>query len=116
MALFNLSYFGKYYLTGPNAEEAADWLFTANTDKDHETIVYTCALNEKGGVEADMTVMPLKEGVGRLVGPILKVRGHKILCNEYLMNFSNMVGKRILHCCWRCFGISDIIAYETTNS
>lgn len=60
-------------MTGPNAEEAADWLFTANTGKDHENVVYTCALNAQGGVEADATVMPLKEGIGRLVGPILKV-------------------------------------------
>lgn len=74
VAVFDLSYFAKFYLTGPNAKEAADWLFTANTDKDHEKAVYTCALNASGGVEGDMTVMPLQQGVGRLVGPILKVR------------------------------------------
>merc|ERR1712233_196480 len=27
--LFNMSYFGKFYLTGPDAQAAVDWIFTA---------------------------------------------------------------------------------------
>ena len=27
-ALFNMSYFGKFYLTGPDARKAVDWVFT----------------------------------------------------------------------------------------
>lgn len=73
VAVFDLSYFTKMYLTGPDAEKAADWLFTADTDKEPGRVVYTCALNKKGGVEADVTVTALEEGVGTLVGPILKV-------------------------------------------
>lgn len=69
------------YLTGPDAEEAADWLFTADTDKEPGRVVYTCALNSKGGVETDVTVTPLEEGVGTLVGPILKVTIYK--CREF---------------------------------
>lgn len=61
------------YLTGRDAEKAADWLFTADTDKEAGRVVYTCSLNKKGGVEADVTVTSLGEGVGTLVGPILKV-------------------------------------------
>lgn len=61
------------YLTGPDAQEAADWLFTADTDKEPGHVVYTCSLNSKGGIEADVIVIPLQEGVGTLVGPILKV-------------------------------------------
>lgn len=68
-----MSYFAKMYLTGPEAQQAANWLFTANTDREPDRVTYTCSLNENGGVEADVTVTPLKEGIGRLVGPILKV-------------------------------------------
>lgn len=32
-AVFNMSYFAKLYLTGPQAEEAANWLFTGVTNK-----------------------------------------------------------------------------------
>lgn len=32
-ALFNSSYFGKFYLTGPDASSAADWLFTNDVTK-----------------------------------------------------------------------------------
>ena len=34
VAVFNMSFFGKFYLTGPDAKKAADWLFTANVNKD----------------------------------------------------------------------------------
>lgn len=73
VALFDLTCYTKMYLTGPDAEEAADWLFTANVDKEPGSIIYTCSLNSMGGVETDCTVIPLGEGVGTLVGPILKV-------------------------------------------
>lgn len=73
-AIFNMSYFAKFYLAGPEARDAADWLFTANTKREPEKVIYTCLLNSKGGVEADVTVTPLSQGVGTLVGPILKVR------------------------------------------
>lgn len=62
------------YLAGPDAVEAADWLFTANVDKEPGSIIYTCSLNSRGHVEADVTVIPLEEGQGTLVGPIFKVR------------------------------------------
>ncbi|XP_023214183.1 sarcosine dehydrogenase, mitochondrial-like [Centruroides sculpturatus] len=28
VAVFNMSYFGKFYLMGPDAQKAADWIFT----------------------------------------------------------------------------------------
>lgn len=73
VALFNTSFFRKMYLTGPDAQKVADWIFTADLDKDPKRVVYTCALNKRGGVEADAAVISLNQGVGTLVGPILKV-------------------------------------------
>lgn len=32
-ALFNLSYYGKFYLTGPDAQRTADLAFTADLSK-----------------------------------------------------------------------------------
>ncbi|XP_023012335.2 sarcosine dehydrogenase [Leptinotarsa decemlineata] len=79
VALFNLTCYTKMYLAGPDAEEAADWLFTANVDREPGSIIYTCSLNSRGGVEADVTVIPLEEGAGTLVGPILKGKGYYIV-------------------------------------
>ena len=31
-AIFNMSYFGKFYLTGPDAQAAANFIFTNNVD------------------------------------------------------------------------------------
>jgi sarcosine dehydrogenase len=99
VALFDLSYFTKMYLTGPDAEEAADWLFTADTDKEPGRVVYTCSLNSKGGVEADVTVTPLEEGVGTLVGPILKGKGYYIVAGgasgyQTVSHFKKEIGKK----------------------
>lgn len=33
LALFDMSYFGKFYLVGPEATKAANWLFTADVSK-----------------------------------------------------------------------------------
>lgn len=33
VAVFNMSYFAKFYLTGPDAQKAVDWIFTNNMAK-----------------------------------------------------------------------------------
>ena len=33
VACFNMSYFGKYYITGPDAQAAVDWIFSNNLQK-----------------------------------------------------------------------------------
>ncbi|XP_055386933.1 sarcosine dehydrogenase, mitochondrial-like [Condylostylus longicornis] len=58
--VFNMSYFGKMYLTGPDAEKAAEWLFTSSIKNKENKIIYTCALNDEGGVEADLTFCKIK--------------------------------------------------------
>lgn len=39
--------------------------------------VYTCALNDRGGVEIDLTVTPVEAGIGELHDPIFKGRGKR---------------------------------------
>ncbi|XP_056146908.1 sarcosine dehydrogenase, mitochondrial [Lampris incognitus] len=66
VAVFDMSYFGKFYLTGPDAKKAADWLFTADVNKKPGSTVYTCMLNKRGGAEADLTVSRLEPGAANL--------------------------------------------------
>ncbi|KAL1506279.1 hypothetical protein ABEB36_005671 [Hypothenemus hampei] len=79
VTLFNLSCYTKMYLTGPDAEQAADWLFTTNLSQQPGKVSYTLSLNSKGGIESDVTVTTLEEGGGTLVGPILKGKGYYIV-------------------------------------
>lgn len=72
VALFNMSYFGKFYLCGPEAGKAADYLFTSRMDREINRIVYTCMLNGNGGVESDCTVTALEAGSGGIVDPIFQ--------------------------------------------
>uniref|UniRef100_A0A8D0CQE4 Sarcosine dehydrogenase, mitochondrial n=1 Tax=Sander lucioperca TaxID=283035 RepID=A0A8D0CQE4_SANLU len=66
VAVFDMSYFGKFYLSGPDAKKAADWLFTADVNKKPGSTVYTCMLNKRGGAEADLTVSRLEPGAANL--------------------------------------------------
>ncbi|XP_074150150.1 sarcosine dehydrogenase, mitochondrial [Sminthopsis crassicaudata] len=59
VAVFDMSYFGKFYLVGPEARKAADWLFSADVHKNPGSTVYTCMLNHRGGTESDLTVSRL---------------------------------------------------------
>ncbi|KAI5763124.1 SARDH protein [Gulo gulo luscus] len=58
-AVFNMSYFGKFYLVGLDARKAADWLFSADVNRPPGSTVYTCMLNHRGGTESDLTVSRL---------------------------------------------------------
>ncbi|XP_014477949.1 PREDICTED: sarcosine dehydrogenase, mitochondrial isoform X2 [Dinoponera quadriceps] len=79
VALFNMSYFGKYYLCGPDASEAANYIFTSQMDRKINRTVYTCMLNRGGGVEGDCTVTGLESGMGGIVDPIFKGKGFYIV-------------------------------------
>jgi len=59
VAAFNMSYFAKFLLTGPDAAKAVDWIFTANMRKPQGSTTYTCMLNGSGGIAADLTVSVL---------------------------------------------------------
>ncbi|KAK3866803.1 hypothetical protein Pcinc_027685 [Petrolisthes cinctipes] len=74
-AIFDMSYFGKFYLTGPDAQKAADWLFTADMSRPAGTTAYTCMLNDHGGTEADLTVSVCEGGEGSACDPHFKGRG-----------------------------------------
>lgn len=79
VALFNMSYFGKFYLCGPEVQEAADYLFSSNTRRDFNRIVYTCMLNHKGGIEGDCTVTAIEPGSSGIVDPLFKNKAFYIV-------------------------------------
>eukprot|EP00977_Amphora_coffeiformis_P024538 scaffold16127_cov186-Amphora_coffeaeformis.AAC.1 len=65
VALFDQSYFGKFLLKGPDAKAAVQYICGADMDKQVPgTVTYTPLCNERGGVEADLTVTRLPDGTG----------------------------------------------------
>lgn len=63
VALFDQSYFGKFFLEGPDAMAAVQYICGADMDKQVPgTITYTPLCNPRGGVEADLTVTCLPNG------------------------------------------------------
>ncbi len=75
--MFDMSFYSKMYLSGPEAEKAAEWLFTADTKQPIGKSVFTCLLNSKGHIEADAIVNVITAGSGGLVDPVFKVQNKK---------------------------------------
>lgn len=73
VAMMDFSYFCKLYMIGPDTQKAADWIFTNDTDVPFDQVVYTCLLNDSAGIEADLTVVPIRPGTGTMANPIFKV-------------------------------------------
>lgn len=59
--------FGKYSLSGPDAQKTVDWIFSADMGRPSGSTIYTCMLNNRGGVEADLTVVSLVIFVNSIV-------------------------------------------------
>lgn len=86
VALFNMSYFGKHYICGPDAKKAVDYIFTARVDREINRTVYTCMLNKRGGVEGDCTVTGLESGSGGVVDPIFKGKAFYLGIRLYILS------------------------------
>ncbi|MGC5009211.1 GcvT family protein [Streptosporangium sp. DT93] len=65
--LFDQSSFSKLEVSGPGALEGLRWACAGRIDRPVGSVVYTQLLNERGGVEADLTVTRLAEDRFRLV-------------------------------------------------
>jgi len=57
--LFDQTSFAKAMLVGRDAEAALSWIAANNVAKPVGSVVYTQMLNQKGGIECDLTVMRL---------------------------------------------------------
>ncbi|XP_072748351.1 sarcosine dehydrogenase, mitochondrial-like isoform X2 [Anoplolepis gracilipes] len=79
VALFNTSSFGKFYICGPDARKAVDYIFTSQVDREINKTVYTCMLNKNGGVEGDCTITGLESGLGGVIDPIFKGKAFYIV-------------------------------------
>ena len=54
--LIDQTSFAKFTLKGPDAASALNWIASGNVDRAVGSLTYTQMLNDKGGIEADVTV------------------------------------------------------------
>ncbi|XP_066918580.1 sarcosine dehydrogenase, mitochondrial-like [Clytia hemisphaerica] len=98
VAAFNMSYFAKFLLDGPDAEKAVDWIFTANMRKQPGSTTYTCMLNDKGGIMADLTVSTLDQGDGsNLFSPKTDGKGYYLAIGGAIGQFAWCHLQREIH-------------------
>lgn len=55
--LFDQTSFAKFTLKGPDAEAALTWIAANDVARPNGSLIYTQMLNDRGGIEADVTVM-----------------------------------------------------------
>ena len=67
VGLYELSPFSKYEIKGKNSHEELQRLCTANIKNKIGKSTYTQMLNEKGGIEADLTVVCIDENYFRII-------------------------------------------------
>ena len=56
VGIYDISSFGKFEVTGKDAERALQWICAGDIAVEPGNLVYTQWLNERGGIEADLTV------------------------------------------------------------
>ncbi len=56
VGIYDISSFGKFEVSGPDAEKALQWICAGDISVEPGNLVYTQWLNERGGIEADLTV------------------------------------------------------------
>jgi len=61
VALFDMSYFSKFTLVGRDAESALQRICAGNVGREPGRLTYTQMLNDRGGIECDLTVARLSE-------------------------------------------------------
>ncbi len=61
VALFDLSFYAKFLVTGRDASAVLNYIGANEIDVSAGRIVYTQWLNERGGIEADLTITRLSE-------------------------------------------------------
>ncbi|MDR6263499.1 FAD-dependent oxidoreductase [Roseobacter sp. N2S] len=59
--LFDQTSFAKFILKGPDAEAALNWIAANRVDKPVWSIIYTQMLNDKGGIECDLTCVRIAQ-------------------------------------------------------
>ena len=59
LALFDQSAFAKLLVQGPDAEEVLEWICSNRIAVEPGRVVYTLLLNERGGIEDDVTIARL---------------------------------------------------------
>ena len=59
--LFDQSSFAKFSLKGPDAEASLSWIASNDVSKPVGSVIYTQMLNDKGGIECDLTVARMAE-------------------------------------------------------
>ncbi|MGE3172014.1 MAG: FAD-dependent oxidoreductase [Planctomycetota bacterium] len=62
VALFDSTSFAKFVVRGADAAYAMSWICAGDVQRPAGQIVYTQLLNDRGGIECDLTVTPLEDG------------------------------------------------------
>ncbi|XP_012280472.1 sarcosine dehydrogenase, mitochondrial isoform X2 [Orussus abietinus] len=70
--LFDMSSLSKFYLCGPQVQQAAEYLLISTVPDKINKALYSCMLNKHGGIEATCTIISIAHGSGGVLDPVFK--------------------------------------------
>ena len=102
VALFELSPFAKFELTGNQAHSSLQYICSNDIKNQIGAITYTQMLNSKGGIESDLTITCIEENKFRVVtGSGVRIHDKK----HILKNIDSSVSFQDITDNFACFGI-----------
>ena len=99
VGMYDISSFGKLRVTGRNAWQKLQYISCANIDVEPGKVVYTQWLNERGGIEADLTITRLSEDTFDVITSISSLKRDWSYLQQYLKNDSKLTNITLDYAC-----------------
>lgn len=96
--ILDQSSFGKFLVQGRQALEFLQWACAKNVDVPNGKIVYTMMLNDRGGIEVDLTVNRLREDCFLLITSATSASRDLAWMQQQIVRFDDAVLTDVTHC------------------
>ncbi|MFM1570565.1 MAG: FAD-dependent oxidoreductase [Porticoccaceae bacterium] len=121
VGVYDISSFGKFHVCGKNAMETLQYISCANIDVDPGKVIYTQWLNDRGGIEADLTIARINEDSYDVTTSISSLKRDWSHLNKHLKGDTNVTDITMDYACLSVQGpqsrvlLQNIINVDLSN-
>jgi len=121
VGVYDISSFGKFHVDGKNAMETLQYISCANIDVEPGKVIYTQWLNDRGGIEADLTIARINEDSYDVITSISSLKRDWSHLNKHLKADTNVTDITMDYACLSVQGpqsrvlLQNIINVDLSN-
>jgi 4-methylaminobutanoate oxidase (formaldehyde-forming) len=121
VGIYDISSFGKFHVCGKNAMQTLQYISCADIDVEPGKVIYTQWLNERGGIEADLTIARINEESFDVVTSISSLKRDWSHLNQNLKGHTHITDITMDYACLSVQGpqsravLQNIINTDLTN-